>query len=305
LNSRKCRRWFSRFRSGNYDLRDVKRKVRKVQFDDNVLLSLLKQDNRVTIMEFAKFLYFSHSTVHRHLKKLGKICKLETWMPHELSENNKMMRLNVCNFLYSRFIQSSFLDRVVTGEEKWIFYKNIKRKRHWVNAKESPCIQVEPSLNSKKILLSVWWDVNVMIFFNLLPVNQTINSEIYCKHLESLNQALREKRPQLIKGDRIILQHDNARPHIAEMTRNKIRELGWEILPHPPYSPDLAPSDYHLFRSLEHFLRGKIFTSEAELETNLWAFFESKPREFYRRGMEKLIERWHNVISNNGRYIND
>jgi hypothetical protein len=47
-----------------------------------------------------------------------------------------------------------------------------------------------------------------------------------------------------------ILQHDNARPHAANMTKAAIQELDWQILPHSPYSPDLTPSDYHLFRSL-------------------------------------------------------
>jgi [histone H3]-lysine36 N-dimethyltransferase SETMAR len=181
----------------------------------------------------------------------------------------------------------------------------VAKRRHWVGIGESPSSQARPSLHSEKILLSVWWDVNGVISFKLLPNNQIINSKIYCQHLESLNQALREKRPQLIESNRIILQHDNARPHTAKVTRNKIRELGWEILPHPSYSPDLAPSDYHLFRSLEHFLRKKTFTSDRELETSLLAFFESKPREFYKDGIEKLVERWNKVISSGGEYIID
>ena len=43
------------------------------------------------------------------------------------------------------------------------------------------------------------------------------------------------------------------------VTRKKLLELGWEVMPHPPYSPDLAPSDYHLFRSFQNHLNGKIF----------------------------------------------
>jgi [histone H3]-lysine36 N-dimethyltransferase SETMAR len=242
--------------------------------------------------------------VYRHLKKLGKVCKLGTWIPHELSEHNKITRLNICNFLYSKYLQAPFLDRIVTGDEKWVLYKNVKRKRHWVNVGEYPSSQSKPNPYSKKVLLSVWWDVNGIIFFSLLPSNQTINSEVYCRQMNNLEQTLREKRPELVESNGIILQHDNARSHIAEMTKKKLREFGWEVLPHPPYSPDLAPSDYHLFRSLEHFLRGKTFTSEMELEANLWAFFESKPIEFYRRGIEQLAKRWNNVISNDGKYIN-
>jgi hypothetical protein len=48
----------------------------------------------------------------------------------------------------------------------------------------------------------------------------------------------------------VIFQHNNAQPQTANMTKAAIQELEWEILPHPPYIPDLAPSDYHFFRSL-------------------------------------------------------
>lgn len=56
----------------------------------------------------------------------------------------------------------------------------------------------------------------------------------------------------------IILQHDNAQPHVAKNTCKK-SELGLKVIPHPPYSPEVASSDYHLFRPLEHSLRNKSF----------------------------------------------
>jgi histone-lysine N-methyltransferase SETMAR len=54
----------------------------------------------------------------------------------------------------------------------------------------------------------------------------------------------------------VILQHDNARPHTARLALQTIRKNGCELLSHPPYSPDLAPSDYHLFGPLKDHLRG-------------------------------------------------
>jgi [histone H3]-lysine36 N-dimethyltransferase SETMAR len=56
LNVRKCQRWFSRFRSGHYDLEDFKGRGRKVRFDDNALLALLKQDDGVTVEKLAQYL---------------------------------------------------------------------------------------------------------------------------------------------------------------------------------------------------------------------------------------------------------
>ena len=71
---------------------------------------------------------------------------------------------------------------------------------------------------------------------------------------------------------------------------------------HPPYSPDLAPSDFHLFRALEHFLRGKRFENVEEMRLSLTQFFDSKGREFYRRGIYQLPGKWQQVIDVDGEY---
>jgi hypothetical protein len=81
--------------------------------------------------------------------------------------------------------------------------------------------------------------------------------------------------------------------------------LGWEVLPHPAYSPDLAPSDYHLFRSLEHFLRDKSFKNRDDLQNRLDFYFASKNAQFYRDGIRQLPGRWEKVISNKGYYFDD
>jgi hypothetical protein len=50
----------------------------------------------------------------------------------------------------------------------------------------------------------------------------------------------------------VLIHHDNARPHTTQATQERIQELQWELLEHPPYSPDLAPRNFHLFGSLKH-----------------------------------------------------
>jgi len=102
-----------------------------------------------------------------------------------------------------------------------------------------------------------------------------------------------------------VFHHDNARPHTSLITRQKLLELGWDLLPHPPYSPDLVPSDFHLFRSLQNSLRGKTFDSDEAVNRHLVQFFADKDRSFYEQGIMKLTERWQKVIEQNGQYIID
>ncbi|KAJ4448376.1 hypothetical protein ANN_10392 [Periplaneta americana] len=86
---------------------------------------------------------------------------------------------------------------------------------------------------------------------------QTINAVRYIQTLLKFRRALREKRPE----KKVILQDDNVRPHIARITMEKIRTVGWETLRYPPYSPDLAPSDYHLFGSLKEQLQDQRYVN--------------------------------------------
>jgi hypothetical protein len=87
------------------------------------------------------------------------------------------------------------------------------------------------------------------------------------------------------------------------MTKAAIQELDWEILSHPPYSLDLAPSDYHLFRSPCDNLRRVSFSNDGELQNWLDEFFTAKPADLFRRGMENLPERWKAVVNNGLEYI--
>jgi histone-lysine N-methyltransferase SETMAR len=84
-----------------------------------------------------------------------------------------------------------------------------------------------------------------------------------------------------------------------------LQTFGWELLAHPPYSPDMAPTDYHLFLSLSNHLEGKVFDEQKSLETDLQHFFDSKPASFYCDGIHKLPTRWQYILNHDGDYYND
>jgi len=305
LNVRKCQEWFSKFRSGNLDLSDDHRPGRPVELDNDLLRMEVESDPRQTVRELAEKLNCSHTTVHEHLQQIGKVSRHGVWVPHQLSEDNKAQRRNICNSLLTRQEREPFLNRIVTGDEKWVLYVNPERKKQWITPGQQPIPTPKPGLHPKKVMLCVWWDTCGIIHFELLEPGQTITADLYCQQLDRLKAALITKRAAMVNRRGVILQHDNARPHAAKITQQKIRDLGWEVLPHPPYSPDIAPSDYHLFRSLQHFLSGKIFRDTHEVETALSEYFASKQASFYREGIEKLPQRWGIVLDNDGEYIID
>jgi histone-lysine N-methyltransferase SETMAR len=145
-------------------------------------------------------------------------------------------------------------------------------------------------------MLCIWWDWKGILYYDLLPRNQTINSDVYCSQLDRLKAAIDQKRRELVNPKGVVFHHDNARPHVYSATRQKLMQLGWDVLLHPLYSPDLAPSDYHLFRSLQSCLKGKNFTSPEACKNHLEQFFALKTGAFCMDGIMKLPEGWLKVI---------
>ena len=117
--------------------------------------------------------------------------------------------------------------------------------------------------------------------------------------MDNLKAAIQEKRISITNRHRVIFHQDYARPHVSFKSLQKLKGFGWGVLNQPPYSPDMAPSELHLFSSSQHFLFGK------DVQNNLDKFFEVKSKEFYRRGIEKLPRRWEQIIKNNGQSIID
>ncbi|GFU85003.1 histone-lysine N-methyltransferase SETMAR [Trichonephila clavipes] len=95
--------------------------------------------------------------------------------------------------------------------------------------------------------------------------------------------------------------HDNARPHSAINTQNLIRSFGWEQIDPPPYSPDLAPSDFHLFRYLKEFLGGKRFDTADEVKEEVQDWLSSQAADVYDLGIQKLVERYDKCLNKYGK----
>lgn len=305
LDVRKCQRWFAKFRSGDMSLENKPGQGRISDFDQDALRVLVEANPCVSQQELAESFNSSQPTISRQLQSIGKVQKLGKWIPHDLSEDNLAQRFSICTSLSSRQSCEPFLERIVTGDEKWVLYVNIKRRKQWVDKDQSAEPAAKAGLHPKKVMLCVWWNMKGIIHWELLPANETITGDLYAKQLDRLQQALLLKQPALVNRKGVILLHDNARPHTSKVVKEKLKELHWEILPHPPYSPDLAPSDYHLFRSLQNHLMGRNFEDEEDLKNDIVDFFASKSVDFYSRGIQKLPERWAEVIELNGKYIID
>ena len=113
-----------------------------------------------------------------------------------------------------------------------------------------------------------------------LPKKSTITGVYYANLLDQLRPAIREKcRGKLSKG--VLLQQDNARYHTCKVAMDAVERNGYELIPHPAYSPDLAPSDFFLFPNLKKDIRGLHFRSDEEVVTAVEEWVNGKDPDFF------------------------
>jgi len=103
-------KWFARFKSGDTSLEDKPGRGRPSDFDDQALLAAVEEDESLTTRMLAEQFDVDHSTIVRHLKKLGKVWKLAGWVPHELSQQNKDERVRIFSDLLRKNEETPFLN---------------------------------------------------------------------------------------------------------------------------------------------------------------------------------------------------
>nr|KAF6360048.1 hypothetical protein mMyoMyo1_011006 [Myotis myotis] len=145
-------------------------------------------------------------------------------------------------------------------------------------------------------MLCIWWDQEGMVYYELLKPGETINTDHYRQQIINLNHALIIKQPEWARRHgKVILLHDNAPSHTSKPVKDTLKNLALEVLTHPVYSPDLAPSDYHLFRSMAHALSEQHFKTYEEVENWDSEWFASKQQKFYWYSIHKLPKVGGNV----------
>ena len=136
VTSRTCQRWFTKFRSGDFSLLDERRSGRPSDVNDEDLRCMILENPTLNSVDVASKLGIHQTNALKHMKRLGFVLKLSVRVPHELSEKS-----------------CSFLNRLVTGDEKWIVYKNVVRKKAYVYRGENPPSTSKARVHQKKVML--------------------------------------------------------------------------------------------------------------------------------------------------------
>ncbi|GFN80755.1 transposase [Plakobranchus ocellatus] len=231
------------------------------------------------IREIALKLEISKSTVHEIVHgTLGYRKVSARWVPKMLTEDHRLQRVEISQRLLQRCQQDN-------GDE------------------DTTHIGVGPGGD---------FQANNNLFDNLitgdetwvhLNTPETKHASMTWKHSSSpVTKKFKVQRPGLLRRG-VVLQHDNATPHSTNLSQQWLQRYGWEILPHPAHSPNLAPSDFHLFGPLKRHLGGMAFETEDDLISELRNWFDNLDVDFFRVGINSLLSRWQKCIDLHGDYV--
>jgi len=137
-----------------------------------------------------------------------------------------------------------------------------------------------------KVLALIFWDQEGIILTDYLPKDQTINAEYYSSAGAIEGLWKEKRRGKVTKG--VLFLHNNAPAHRTLATQKKLAYLGFQCLDHPPYSPDLALSDYCLFPGLKKQVKGRHFSSDAGVISAAETWLDGQPSEFFFEWLAKV-----------------
>ncbi|UYV76915.1 hypothetical protein LAZ67_14002389 [Cordylochernes scorpioides] len=222
--------------------------------------------------------------------------KKQSPIPHLLSENHNQQRMEAARAFLEmhRRDGDQLFSRIVTGDEIWVHHSTPETKRQsmvWKKPEESAPKKAKVTISAGKVMAIVIWDCKSVLLVDYLPPNTMVNAARYCEVLTELRAAIKRKRPGLLSR-KVLLVHDNARPHAARTTQTLLENFKWEIFTHPPYSPDLVPSDFHLFPALKLHLGGKHFANDDEVQGKANYWLRRQDTAWYNSGINKLLQRY-------------
>ena len=306
-------RWVARFKSGHQQLKDAAHTGRPAttttKHNIELIRQILEKDARYTVRQLAKMTGLSLARIHCILKKHLKLGKINArWIPHLLTDDQKRSRVDKAKSLlkkYPKYSKKAF-DNLVTGDETWVYFFEPKRKcsnRIWAtqNAKR-PSI-AKRIRTVRKVLYVIFFDNKGPIIQIPVPKGKTVTAKYYRDVvLRKLKKVYKRRRPQTgLKYLRLL--HDNAPAHKARIVTEFLKAENVTVLPHPAYSPDLAPCDFLLFPKLKFHLSGTKYKSRNALGSAIYQYLMSIPIQEYEHCFQKWIDRLKRCINAEGEYF--
>ena len=272
LNGSAVQSWFKKFCKGDESLEDEESSGQPSAGNNKQLRAIIEANPLTITWEAVKELSVNNSTVTQLLKQI------ERWKSSISGylKNWPKIKKNCSEVSFSLILQNNepFLYQIVTCDKKWILYNNQRWPAQWLDWEEAPKHFPKVKLAPKKIMVTVCRPAAHLIHNSFLNSSETITFEKYAEQINEMHWKLNtcSQHWSTERAQFFSMTMPNCTLH-NQCFRSIMK--GNEILPHLPYSPNLATTDYLFFKPLHNFLQGKCFHNQQEAENAFQEFFEA------------------------------
>lgn len=289
-------KWTKKMIDGNWSIFDLPREGRPERTElSEKIQEVLAYNQYASTKKIAKKVGADPKTVKKVLIEKLRMRKVNfKWIPYVLTLELKAKRVEMAKELFDFLsgCNDQKLRKVITQDETWVYFSN-PRNSMWLEEGQPIPEKPKKTIGAKKVMISVIWGITGIISITMLPIGQKFNRNFF-------EQKVLGDLSSTIKTNGFFLHMDNARPHLVA---KKLKELGITRLEHPPYSPDLAPSDFFLFGYLKKLLEGEEFNSEIQLFDRVTEILKGISKSVLKSVYEEWMNRLLIVQESKGNYI--
>lgn len=309
-SERTVRDWVSRYKAGRTSTEDDSRSGRPSEVQTPSIIDFIEstvtENPHITIDEIADLTGISHGAAYSILHDQLRLKKLSSrWVPHILTDAQREERVEIAQSLTNKFRRwgNEGMNGVVTGDETYVYYYEPKSRTEslaWRRSNDLPLIQQAPSHFTDKVLYTIFFCKQGEVARIVSPKGTTVTGKFYAETvLPQVVTSFRSQHP----NHRLRLHHDNAPSHRHRAVIDYLAQENIELVPHPPYSPDIAPCDFWLFPKLKSHLRGQQFHSRQGLGGVVGMVLHSIPEEEWSYCYKEWSRRLKLCVEHHGHYF--
>ena len=296
--------WFGRFKNGRTstanDDRSGRPSTATTPSKVEQVRAAVNQDRR-TIHDLCAEVGIGYGSCQRILTEQLK------FVPRVLTQDQKDSRVAIFQELKETVINDpTLLLNVITGDESIVYAYDPETKlqsSQWKSPGSPRPKKARMQKSKLKTMLICFFDQEGIVHREFVPPGMTVNADFYCDVLRRLRENVWRKRPQKWQNQNLIIHHDNAPAHRSFKVSQFLAKNNMTVVPHPPYSPDLAPCDFFLFPKLKLRMKGRRFDTIEEIQEESQRVLDTIPKRDFQGCFQAWQKRWDRCIRAKGEYF--